>query len=79
MTAKEFRSEGGYCLGGCLILVAVIVLIVGAVFWGAISTYQGIYQMTSPQPRSFEPIPSVAEQNAVSLKWRVLIDALQKG
>jgi hypothetical protein len=79
MTAKEFRSEGGYCLGGCLILVAVIVLIVGAVFWGAISTYQGIYQMTSPQPRSFEPIPSVAEQNAVSLKWRVLIDTLQKG
>ena len=79
MTAKEFRSEGGYCLGGCLILVAVIVLIVGAVFWGAISTYQGIYQMTSPQPRSFEPIPSVAAQNAVSLKWRVLIDALQKG
>jgi hypothetical protein len=79
MTAKEFRSDGGYCLSGCLILVAVIVLIVGAVFWGAISTYQGIYQMTSPQPRSFEPIPSVAEQNAVSLKWRVLIDTLQKG
>ena len=35
--------------------------------------------MTSPQPRSFEPIPSVAEQNAVRLKWRALIDALQKG
>ena len=79
MTARKFRSEGGYCLGGCLILVAVLVVIVGAVFWGAISTYQGIYQMTSPQPRSFEPIPSVAEQNAVRLKWRVLMDALQKG
>jgi len=35
--------------------------------------------MTSPEPRSFEPIPSVAEQNAIRLKWRVLIDALQKG
>ena len=79
MTARKFRSEGGYCLGGCLILLAVIVLIVGAVLWGAISTYQGIYQMTSPQPRSFEPIPSIAEQNAIRLKWRVLIDALQKG
>jgi hypothetical protein len=79
MTARKFRSEGGYCLGGCLILLAVIVLIVGAVLWGAISTYQGIYQMTSPQPRSFEPIPSIAEQNAIRLKWRVLLDALQKG
>jgi hypothetical protein len=79
MTAREFRSVGGYCLGGCLILLAVIVLIVGAVLWGAISTYQGIYQMTSPQPRSFEPIPSIAEQNAIRLKWRVLLDALQKG
>ena len=79
MTARKFRSEGGYCLGGCLVLVAVIVVIVGAVLWGAISTYQGIYQMTSPEPRSFEPIPSVAEQNATRLKWRVLIDDLQKG
>ena len=35
--------------------------------------------MTSPQPRSFEPIPSVAEQNAAGLKWRALIGALQKG
>ena len=79
MTARKFRFEGGYCLGGCLVLVAVIVVIVGAVLWGAISTYQGIYQMTSPEPRSFEPIPSVAEQNATRLKWRVLIDDLQKG
>jgi hypothetical protein len=79
MTTRKFRSEGAYCLGGCLIFLAVIVLIVGAVLWGAISTYQGIYQMTSPQPRSFEPIPSIAEQNAIRLKWRVLIDALQKG
>jgi hypothetical protein len=35
--------------------------------------------MTSPQPRTFEPIPSVAEQNAVRLKWGVLMAALQKG
>jgi hypothetical protein len=79
MMARKFRSQGGFCLGGCLLAVAVVLLIVGAVVWGAFSTYQGIYQMTSPQPRSFEPIPSVAEQNAVHLKWRALIDALQKG
>jgi hypothetical protein len=79
MTARKFRFESGACLGGCLLLVAVIGLIVGAVLWGAVSTYQGIYQMTSKQPRSFEPIPSVGEQNAVRLKWQALLDALQKG
>jgi hypothetical protein len=79
MTTARFRSEAGFCLSGCVLLVAVIVLIGGAVLWGAISTYQGIYQMTSPQPRTFELIPSVAEQNAVRLKWAVLMAALQKG
>ena len=79
MTTRKLRFERGSCLGGCLLLAAVVVLIFGAVLWGAFSTYQGIYQMTSPQPRSFEPIPSVSEQNAARLKWRVLIDALQKG
>jgi hypothetical protein len=79
MTAKRLRSEAGFCLSGCLLLCVVIVLLVGAVLWGASSTFQGIYQMTSPQPRSFEPIPSVARQNAAGLKWRALIDALQKG
>jgi hypothetical protein len=79
MTARKSRFEAGACLGGCLLLLAVIGLIVGAVIWGAFSTYQGIYQMTSPEPRSFEPIPSVAAQNAVRLKWLALLDALQKG
>ena len=76
---ESFVLREGTVLGVALILLAVIVVIVGAVLWGAISTYQGIYQMTSPEPRSFEPIPSVAEQNAVRLKWHVLIDDLQKG
>jgi hypothetical protein len=77
--SRRSRSEEGFCLSGCLLFSVVLVLIVGAVLWGASSTYQGIYQMTSPQPRSFEPIPSVPEQNAARLKWRVLLDALQKG
>jgi hypothetical protein len=79
MTAPKFRVEGGFCLGGCFLLAFVMLIIVGSVLWGAYSTYQGAYLMTSPQPRSFEPIPSVAAQNAVRLKWRVLEEALQNG
>jgi hypothetical protein len=79
MSSRKRRFEGGFCLGGCLLLAAVILLIVGAVLWGAYSTYKGAYSMTSPSPRTFEPIPSLAEQNAARLKWRALQDALQKG
>ena len=71
--------KAGSVLAAALVLAVVVLIIVGAVVWGAYSTYQGAYQMTSPHPRSFEPIPSVAEQNAVRLKWRALQDALQKG
>jgi hypothetical protein len=79
MTAPRFRVEGGFCLGGCFLLAFVMLIIVGSVLWGAYSTYQGAYLMTSPQPRSFEPIPSVAAQNAARLKWKILEDALQNG
>jgi len=79
MIVRKLRSERGSCLAGCLIFFVVIALIAGAVLWGAYSTYQGIYQMTSPQPASFEPIPSISDQNAARLKWRTLIDALQRG
>lgn len=78
MTAR-LRSESGFCLGGCFVLAIVMVLMVGAILWGAYSTYQGAYLMTSPHPRSFEPIPSAGEQNAVRLKWKALEDSLQKG
>jgi hypothetical protein len=79
MSLRKSRSESGYCAGGCILLTAVFVVIVGAVMWGAVSTYQGAYLMTSPQPRSFEPIPSVAEQNAARLKWHALMESLQRG
>jgi hypothetical protein len=79
MTSRRFRNEGGFCVGGCAVLAVVFLVIVGAVLWGAYSTYQGAYLMTSPHPRSFESIPSVGEQNAARLKWRTLQDALQKG
>lgn len=79
MISRKLRAEGGFCVGGCIVLAVVVLVIVGAVVWGAYSTYQGAYLMTSPHPRSFEPIPSVAQQKAARLKWMALRDALQKG
>jgi len=79
MTSRRRRVEGGFCVGGCAVLAVVVLIIVGAMVWGAYSTYQGAYLMTSPRPRSFEPIPSVGEQNAARLKWRTLQDALREG
>jgi hypothetical protein len=79
MISRRFRAEAGFCVGGCILSAAVMLLVLGAVVWGAYSTYQGAYQMTSPLPRKFEPIPSVPDQNAARLRWAALKDALQKG
>ena len=79
MTSRRFRVQGGFCVGGCVILATVVLLIVGAVLWGAYSTYQSAYLMTSPHPRTFEPVPSLGAQNAARLKWSTLQDALKKG
>jgi hypothetical protein len=79
MSLRRSRSESGFCTGGCILLTVVFVVIVGAVLWGAVSTYHGAYLMTSPHPRSFEPTPSVAEQNAARVKWHALVESLQKG
>ena len=79
MTSRRFRGEGGFCVGGCVVAAMVVLVIVGAVLWGAYSTYQGAYLMTSPRPRSFEPVPSISAQNAVRLKWTALREVLAKG
>ncbi len=79
MSLQRSRSQSGFCRGGCILLTVVFVVIVGAVLWGAISAYQGAYMMTSPQPRSFEPIPSLVQQNAARLKWHALFESLQRG
>jgi len=79
MSSRRFRGQSGFCVGGCVVLAVVVLFIAGAVLWGAYSTYQGAYAMTSPRPRSFETIPSVGQQNAARLKWGALRDALQKG
>jgi hypothetical protein len=69
----------GFCASGCLFFSAAFLVLIGAVVWGALSTYQGAYQMTSPQPRKFEPPPSASEENAFRLKLEALRDAVQKG
>jgi hypothetical protein len=73
------RSEQGFCAGTCLVFAIVGILIVGAVLWGAYSTYQGAYQMTSSAPRKFEPIPPLAAQNAARLKWQAMEDSIKRG
>jgi hypothetical protein len=79
MSVRKFRVEGGFCAGGCVLLAVVFLVIAGAVLWGAYSTYQGAYLMTSPHPRSFEPLPSAAAQNGARLKWGALQEAWRKG
>jgi hypothetical protein len=53
------------CKWGCVLIFCVFCVIIGAVAWGAISTYQGAYQMTSPGPRTFDPI---AQEDAQPVK-----------
>jgi hypothetical protein len=43
-------------------LVFAVVLVIGALLWGAISTYQGIYQMTSPLPRDLATVPTATPE-----------------
>jgi hypothetical protein len=57
-------SQSGSCNGGCLVLLVAGFVVITAIAWGAISTYQGAYQMTSPSPRTFEPVPGQAEETA---------------
>jgi hypothetical protein len=71
--------QNGSCNGGCLVLLIAVCLVVGAIGWGAISTYQGAYQMTSPAPRAFEPVPGPAEERAFRLKLQAAQEALAHG
>jgi hypothetical protein len=71
--------DRGFCASGCVFFSAVILVLVGAALWGALSTYQGAYQMTSAEPRKFEPPPTAAEENAFRLKLEALRDAVLKG
>jgi hypothetical protein len=71
------RSPTG-CRWGCLLLACVFVVIIGAIVWGAVSTYEGAYRMTSPSPRTFPPIADGGGQ-AVQEKFQQAQEELAKG
>ena len=79
MRRPNVSRTRGFCASGCLFFSAVILVLIGAAVWGGLSTYQGAYQMTSPEPRKFEPPPTAAEENAFRLKFEALRDAVLKG
>jgi hypothetical protein len=72
ISAVISRRETGACIGGCLILIVGLVLAVGALGWGALSTFQGALQMTSEGPRSLGPPPTLAEQNTFRAKVNLM-------
>src|ERR1700745_4407263 len=72
-------SQSGSCNGGCLVLLVAGFVIIAAIAWGAISTYQGAYQMTSPSPRTFEPVPGQAEETAFRSKIEAAKEATMHG
>jgi dTDP-4-dehydrorhamnose reductase len=75
---KRGSSENGAWNGGCLVLLFACFLVILALAWGAISTYQGAYQMTSPSPRVFEPVPSSTEVEAFHQKIQGIKDSISR-
>lgn len=71
--------QSGSCNGGCLVLLVAAFVVIAAIVWGAISTYQGAYQMTSPAPRTFESIPGAEEEKTFRAKLQVAQSALVSG
>lgn len=59
-------------------LLLGLVLVVGALLWGAVSTYEGAYQMTSGTPRDLGPPPTAAEENSFQSKLALVRQGLQE-
>jgi hypothetical protein len=72
-------AQSGSCNGGCLVLLVAGFVVIAAIAWGAISTYQGAYQMTSPSPRTFAPVPGPAEEKAFRSKIEAAKEAMMHG
>jgi hypothetical protein len=66
------------CRFGCVFVLCVAIVIVGAIVWGGISTYRGAYQMTSPGPQTFTPIIE-GGASEVDAKLQVAQEDLSKG
>src|SRR5438132_7047572 len=80
MPIKRSRfAQSGSCNGGCLVLLVAVFVVIIAIAWGAISTYQGAYQMTSPSPRTFEPVPGAEKEKAFRSKIQAAQAAVTSG
>jgi hypothetical protein len=78
MSQAQPQPKPTGCRFGCILLASVFVVIIGAIGWGAVSTYRGAYQMTSPGPQTFAPIvPDSASQ--VDAKLQHAKEELAKG
>ncbi|HEY0792729.1 MAG TPA: hypothetical protein VGD78_16825 [Chthoniobacterales bacterium] len=71
--------ESGACIGGCLLLALGLALALGALVWGALSTFQGALQMTSESPRFLGVPPTLAEQNTFRAKVNLMRQAWTAG
>jgi hypothetical protein len=67
------------CRGGCLLGLFIVVVIIGAIAWGAISTYAGAYQMTSPAAGTFEPLAPDHQSATVQNQIQAVQQALTRG
>jgi hypothetical protein len=77
---RSYRwAENGSWNGGCLVLLLACFLVILALAWGAISTYQGAYQMTSPSRRTFESVPGAADVGAFHQKIQAVEEAISHG
>ena len=75
---RQITPESGACAGGCLVLIAALVLVLGALVWGAVSTYEGAYRMTSSAPRDLGPPPAPAEVGSFQTKMAQVRQGLQE-
>jgi hypothetical protein len=75
---RPITTESGACAGGCVVLIAALLLVLGALVWGAVSTYEGAYQMTSGAPRDLGPPPTSAEVSSFESKMALVRQGLQE-
>jgi hypothetical protein len=76
--ARDPSRVSSGCRGGCLLGLLIVAVIIGAIAWGAISTYGGAYQMTSPAARIFEPL-APDKSSTVENQIQAAQQALTKG
>ena len=77
---REKKSGCGCLSGGCAIAFVVFLLIGGALFWGAFSTFNGIKSMTSTEAKPIAVYNATdAELQAVLAKIKIFNTAYDAG